>query len=69
MHQKKIEQITVGEKKSLQSTWDSTVKELLKDFTSFDTNAILKYFLLRDTFETTPHAPCGIRKEIFFIFM
>lgn len=38
------------------STWDLAVKEFVKDFRSLDTNAILKYFLPRAAFETTPCA-------------
>jgi len=38
------------------STGGLAMKELVKDFRSLNTNAILKYFLPRAVFETTPCA-------------
>lgn len=53
----KAKQMAVGKKEmSHPSTWDLAVEELVKDFRSLNTNAILKYFLPRAAFETTPCA-------------
>lgn len=67
--QKKIQQITVGKKKSLFSVNLGFNSERISEkLQKFNTNAILKYFLLGASFETTPCTHCGVRK-IFFIFM